>query len=322
MPETPTKPPTHAPERCPSMLRAGPLSAGRGGHGARGTAASRPPHDAGGRENEGHARVKPASPGAGQSAHPRSPLRVAGGMPVVDLLPSAEVLLDLEVEELAALLLEDIHRQRGSHGQAQFYIDGQFEFVRGRHDDRWPQHRYKALNVAVAEAAAWLEREVLIVRDPAAPISRGGPYVLTRRGLRMRNRADVAAYRETAALPLHLLHPAIAGKVAPMFTRGDHDVAVVQAFKAVEVAVRTAANLGNDKVGKSLMLEAFNPDKGALRDGGVVHAEREAEMFLFAGAIGHGKNPGSHRDVEMDRTEAARLIIFASHLLALVDKRR
>lgn len=125
-------------------------------------------------------------------------------MPIVDLLPSAEVLLDLEVEELAAILLEDFHRQRGSHGQAQFYVNDQFEFMRGRHDDQWPQHRYNALNGAVAEAAAWLEREVLIVRDPAAPISRGGPYVLTRRGMRMRNRADVAAYRETASLPTHL----------------------------------------------------------------------------------------------------------------------
>lgn len=138
----------------------------------------------------------------------------------------------------------------------------------------------------------------------------------------MRNRAAVAAYRETAALPRHLLHPAIAARVAPMFTRGDHDVAVVLAFKAVEVAVRTAIGAGDDKLGKALMLEAFNPDRGPLRDTSIVHAEREAEMFLFAGAIGHGKNPGSHRDVEMDRTEAARLVLFASHLLALVDKRR
>jgi uncharacterized protein (TIGR02391 family) len=243
-------------------------------------------------------------------------------MAIVDLLPSAEMLLELEVEELAAVLLEDMHRQRGFHGQAQFYVNNQFEFMRGRHDDLWPQHQYGALNGAVAEAAAWLEREVLIIRDPAVPISRGEPYVLTRRGMRMRNRADIAAYQEAAALPRHLLHPTIAGRVAPMFLRGDHDVAVVLAFKAVEVAVRTAIGAGDEKLGKPLMLEAFNPDRGPLRNADVIHAEREAEMFLFVGAIGHGKNPGSHRDVEMDRTEAARLIIFASHLLALIDKRR
>ncbi len=92
--------------------------------------------------------------------------------------------------------------------------------------------------------------------------------MLTRRGMRLRNRAEVAAYREAAALPLHLLHPAIAGRVAPLFMRGDHDVSVVQAFKAVEVAVGDAAGLGDEKLGKALMLEAFKPDKGPLRDFG------------------------------------------------------
>ena len=243
-------------------------------------------------------------------------------MPIADLLPSAQVLLSLEVEELAAVLLEEMHRQRASRDAEPFYITDQFGFIHaGGGDAQWPSHLLDALNGALAETAAWLEREVLIMRDPAVPISRGSPHVLTRRGMRLRNRADVAAYRETAALPLHLLHPAIANKVAPMFMRGDHDVAVFQAFKAVEVAVRKAAGLGDDKLGKSLMMEAFNADRGPLRDSGILPAEREAEMFLFAGAIGHGKNPGSHRDVEMDRTEAARLVVFASHLLALVDKR-
>jgi hypothetical protein len=53
----------------------------------------------------------------------------------------------------------------------------------------------------------------------------------------------------------------------------------------------------------------------------VVPAEREAEMQLFAGAIGHAKNPPSHRDVAFTAQEAARLIIFASHLLDIVEQR-
>lgn len=244
-------------------------------------------------------------------------------MHICDLVPSAEFLLRLEVEDLAAVLLESIHRQRGSHGgETQFSLKDQFEFMREGGDLQWPQLLYRAVNGAVAEATAWLEREVLIMRDPAAQLSRNCPYVLTRRGTQLRNRADVAAYRETAALPVHLLHPAIAGRVAPMFMRGDHDIAVVQAFKAVEVAVRAAIGAGADKLGQQLMRDAFHPERGPLRDASLVPAEREAEMFLFAGAIGHGKNPGSHREVEMDRTEAARLILFASHLLSLVDKRR
>ena len=69
------------------------------------------------------------------------------------------------------------------------------------------------------------------------------------------------------------------------------------------------------------MHRAFQPENGPLRDKAAVAAERQAEMLLFAGAIGHAKNPPSHRDVAMDRVQAVRLIAFASHLLDIVEIR-
>jgi hypothetical protein len=99
-----------------------------------------------------------------------------------------------------------------------------------------------------------------------------------------------------------------AQKVVPLFRRGDHDVAVFQAFKEVEVAVRKAANAK----------KAGYPDSDVGM--AVVRAEREAAMHLFSGAIGHAKNPMSHRDVAITAQEAARLIIFASHLLDIVEQ--
>jgi len=59
------------------------------------------------------------------------------------------------------------------------------------------------------------------------------------------------------------------------------------------MAVRTAAGLPNDLVGVALMREAFNPHTGKLTDKESVVAEREAMSALFAGAIGHRRNPGA-----------------------------
>jgi Protein of unknown function (Hypoth_ymh) len=52
-----------------------------------------------------------------------------------------------------------------------------------------------------------------------------------------------------------------------------------------------------------------------------VFSEREAMLNLFAGAIGAAKNPVSHREVEMGKVEATRLILFASYLMSMVDNR-
>jgi uncharacterized protein (TIGR02391 family) len=104
-----------------------------------------------------------------------------------------------------------------------------------------------------------------------------------------------------------------------MFLRGDYDVAVFQAFKEVEVAVRKAGKYDDELIGTKLMRKAFDPEVGPLRPEGLVLSEREAIAHLYAGAIGYCKNPQSHRDVQLRRTEAARLIVFASYLLEDVE---
>jgi len=73
------------------------------------------------------------------------------------------------------------------------------------------------------------------------------------------------AYRKGHILPTDLLQPTLAEKVQPLFLRGDHDVAVFQSFKEVEVAVRSAANkkganYPDDLVGVTLMRKAFHPE--------------------------------------------------------------
>jgi len=141
--------------------------------------------------------------------------------------------------------------------------------------------------------------------------------VPTRRAQGLRTRVDVEAFRKGRILPDDLLPSVLAEKVVPLFRRGDHDVAVFQSFKEVEVAVRKAANAKgagywDSDLGVPLMRKAFHPDTGPLTDKSIIYSEREAEMHLFSGAIGHANNPASRRDVAISAPEAARLIVFAS----------
>jgi hypothetical protein len=59
-----------------------------------------------------------------------------------------------------------------------------------------------------------------------------------------------------------------------------------------------------------------------LADKSAPRAEQEALMHLMAGAVGSYKNPHSHRNVVIEAAEAVEMIMLASHLLGIVDKRQ
>ncbi len=235
------------------------------------------------------------------------------------LFPDPKVLLELEPEDLGAVLLEIW----GTIAQNNLCIVGSF-VVPFQTSDFVRQHGNlnEQIMQAVAEAFSWLEREGFIVRDPHPGNSHW--YLRTRRGLKVRNRTDLIAYRQASLLPRSLLHPTIEAKCWPLFLRGDYDTAVFQAFKSVEVAVREAAELGPEDIGVTLMRKAFHPETGPLRDQSAAApgAERQGLMDLFAGAIGHAKNPQSHRVHTIGLGDAARLLLFASYLCDVVALRR
>jgi uncharacterized protein (TIGR02391 family) len=230
---------------------------------------------------------------------------------IIDFVPDADSFLALGTEDLGLILLKLIQSDR-----SQSIAPSSLEMpLWNTNNPGYPYTKKKFVSRAFAEAWQWLQNEGLLMYDPDQTKDW---FCLTRKGAKLKA-TDVDAYRRGNVLPVGLLHPRLAEKVRPMFLRGDYEVAVLQAFIEVEVAVRDASGLTKDVIGKDLMLRAFNKDRGPLTDIEAVVGEREGIMFLFAGAIGHCKNPPSHRKVDIAPVTAARLITLASHLLSWVE---
>lgn len=234
-------------------------------------------------------------------------------MSIHSLVPDAEALLDLEPEELAGVLMEYLNSLSASEqGHLNRYNFSLEHTVRD-----YPREHQTALRQALMEAWVWLECEGLLVPQVG---QQGEWAVVSRRGKKLRTRDQVRHYRRANRLPRTQLHPRIAHKVWASFLRGDYDTAVFQAFKEVEVRVREAAQYEATDLGVRLMRKAFGKN-GPLTDDSAPQGEQQALSDLFAGAIGSYKNPHSHRSVIIESAEAAEMIVLASHLLGIVDKR-
>ena len=234
---------------------------------------------------------------------------------IKDILPPPEVAGTLEPEELAIFVLECL-REEERAGRP----PNRHNFTTRPHLGEWAGDRYPELSQCVMEAWVWLEREGMIAPIPGDVY--GHFFFVTRRGHRLQSESDLQRYQWIQLLPKERLDPVLAEKVIHVFLRGDYDTAVFQAFKEVEVRIRSAAELPQSVVGRELITAAFKPEGGCLTDSAQPTAEREAAFFLFMGTYGLFRNPSAHRDVNLNEPmEAAELILLANHLLRIVDRR-
>jgi uncharacterized protein (TIGR02391 family) len=242
-------------------------------------------------------------------------------MPIVIALgkaiPDAEQLLAMEPEELAAKALFLI---RAEYGGGKFCPQNlRREFSNFRDKYPYPPAKLGEIDSALAESFAWLDAQGLFIID----IDQVEWRSLSRRARKFEDETDLAKFATARRFPKDALHSAMATKVWSAFLRGEFDVAVFQAMKAVEVFVRDASGFPDTLLGARLMRAAFAPKTGPLTDTNVDKGEQVARMELFAGAIGSYKNPHSHRQVPLDDPdEAAEIIMLANHLLRIVDGRK
>lgn len=238
-------------------------------------------------------------------------------------IPDPEVLLNLTPEELGGKLLFLLRRrQQPVNKWSPFNLANElWHPSRGGQPEPYPHQLKERIVLALAEAWAWLQAQGLLV--PSVDSRGDGWYQLSRRALSFENSTDFGRFAVARTLHKEALHARITDSVWMAFMRGEFDVAVFQAMKAVEVSVRQASGLPDALLGVSLMRKAFDPENGPLTELTADKGEREACSALFAGAIGMYKNPQSHRDVNLENpSEAAEIIMLANNLLRIVDARR
>ncbi len=158
------------------------------------------------------------------------------------------------------------------------------------------------------------------IEEPDPDNGKNGYRVPSATGKEAFASTDYVGARMRSKFTREMFHPGLPDAAWNAFTVGDYDTAVFEAFKSVEVAVRTKGGFTNTDFGAPLMKKAFDPNTGPLRDKTAPPARQKARCDLFTGAFGEIRNPKGHNDPTItDALVAAEELMAAGILRRIVD---
>ncbi|HEY2858545.1 MAG TPA: TIGR02391 family protein [Terracidiphilus sp.] len=236
---------------------------------------------------------------------------------ISSIVPDPQKLLALETPEVAFVLLQHLASGNVGSSPERSVFMGNFFQQAVSPVNAYPAEYQTAITEHLIMAWQWLLRENLLIPYPG---NTTGWVCVSSRGHKAVAKEQFDKYRHAALLPQGILHPSMSATAFSAFLRGEYDIAIFAAFRALENMVRDVCKYSSQAVGVKLMRDAFDPKSGPLTDKTLVNAEQEAMAHVYAGAIGLFKNPTSHRLNSFTRPEeAVSLVLLANYLIAQVE---
>jgi hypothetical protein len=242
---------------------------------------------------------------------------------ILILFPTADRLLEateVEIERAVLLRVVECYADPVRRMVARDGVSVEL-FERGGYD----YDVRKRTEIEKAIGLAWKRLEDAgLLEEPDFDNGKNGFRVPSEKGRAAAAKFDFAAAMTRGSFSRKMFHPLLPDAAWLAFRAGNHDAAVFEAFKAVEIAVRKKG-LGKNGIdttdyGVDLMKKAFDPNAGPLSDKGASRPRRTRRCELFTGALGDLQNPKAHHDpATTDPLVAVEEMMVACALLRIVD---
>ncbi len=169
-----------------------------------------------------------------------------------------------------------------------------------------------------SEAVAWLLSHGLLAEDASVTVGPGSLFP-TRLGHEIAKTFGPGS-AAAAVRVIELMPTAISARIIPELSRGDYDVAIATAFKAIEVRMRERAGLSTHDFGSRLARKFFQRVASTALQQSQRHGDLSDEEHLFVGALGLYRDRAVHEAPHIDSLPyALEVIVIAGHLLRIVE---